>query len=104
MTHKKINIINSQHPFTLFIFDKDKTIINIDNIEYIEKKDIYKITTLNTIELNNILNRVSKLRRCLINDTLRTIKIKKNKRNYILYCLEDIKKLNDFKIEKQLKL
>jgi hypothetical protein len=96
MTHTKIKTISKLYPLTLFIIDTNTTIININNIDYIEKKDIYKITKLNPIQIKNILNNTSSLRRCLINNTLRTIKMKKEKRNYILYSLEDIKKINDF--------
>jgi hypothetical protein len=97
----KINKILSFYPHSTIIIDKlNKVIIN--DIEYIEKNTIYKITTLNKIEIKNILNNTSSLRNCLDNKELRTLRIENFKRDYILYSLQDILKINEFKTSKKL--
>jgi hypothetical protein len=97
----KINKILLYYPNSTIIIDKlNKVIIN--EIEYIEKNTIYKITTLNKIEIKNILNNTSSLRNCLDNKELRTLRIENFKRDYILYSLEDILKINEFKTSKKL--
>lgn len=96
----KINKILSFYPHSTIIIDRlNKVIIN--DIEYIEKNTIYKITTLNKIEIKNILNNTSSLRNCLDTKELRTLRIENFKRDYILYSLQDILKINEFKTSKK---
>lgn len=96
----KMEKILTHFPKTIFIINPELNIISIDNVEYIEKRTIYKTTSLSIVEVKNILNNTSALIKCLDNRELRTIKIKNSERNYILYNLEDIKKIDEFKKHK----
>ncbi len=99
LTQRKIRKILQFYPNSIIVIDNLNKVI-IDDKVYIEKKSIYEITTLNKIEIKNILNKTSSLRSCLEKKELRTIKIKNNERDYLLYCYDDIIELDNFKKNK----
>lgn len=88
-------ILNTYPNSTILIDDINKIII--DEVVYIEKKTIYQISTLDKIDIKNILNKTSSLRKCLENDTLRTLRISNNQRDYILYSFDDIQTISTYK-------
>lgn len=88
-------ILNTFPNSTILIDDINKIII--DEVVYIEKKTIYQISTLDKIDIKNILNKTSSLRKCLENDILRTLRISNNQRDYILYSLDDIQTISTYK-------
>ena len=94
--HTKINKILNNYPKSIIMIG-DITKFIIDDVEYIEKNTIYKLTSLNIIEIKNILEKTSSLRHCLLNSELRTLRIKNKARDYILYSLKDIIEINRFK-------
>ncbi len=92
----KIERILKTFPNSTILIDDINQII-IDEVVYIEKKTIYQISTLDKIDIKNILNKTSSLRKCLENDTLRTLRISNNQRDYILYSYDDIKTISIYK-------
>lgn len=88
-------ILNIFPNSTILIDDINKIII--DEVVYIEKKTIYQISTLDKIDIKNILNKTSSLRKCLENDTLRILRISNNQRDYILYSYDDIQTISIYK-------
>lgn len=88
-------ILNTFPNSTILIDDINKIII--DEVVYIEKKTIYQISTLDKIDIKNILNKTSSLRKCLENDTLRILRISNNQRDYILYSYDDIQTISTYK-------
>lgn len=92
----KIEKILNTYPNSIILIDDINKII-IDEVVYIEKKTIYQISTLDKIDIKNILNKTSSLRKCLENDTLRTLRISNNQRDYILYSYDDIQTISIYK-------